>query len=140
MMEQKLRHSHIAIRVPFQMIAELLGLNVGSGQDDMGEFRFGDIALLDENNKPIQKFRFASHEFDSMTHLLAENIDAERQLAFVLYIAGIRSGSEISISKDQNGKEVRSSLSLLASIQKLVLDEAMDYEQEPEPLQIHYHF
>jgi hypothetical protein len=141
-MQTKLRHSHIAVRIPFDDVAAHLGLDTEHGVDDMGRFRFGDVNLRDDSNRFIQKFRFASHEFDSMTHLLAEDIDSELELAFILYAAGVRNVAEISISKDRSGKPVRAVNKLYTLILAMAMEEDGRYSaasHQPSTHDMHYH-
>ena len=109
MMKYALRHSHIAVRAELPSLAKAAGATILTGEDELGAYSFFDMIVTDLLDREL-RVRFASHDGDSMVHLLAERMDephASFALARALVYAGVSDKAKLSISTDNQGVPLR---------------------------------
>ncbi len=115
-----LRHSHIAFPASISILAKKMGATVETDEDDLGEFEFFDIEVRHEGSSNGQIIRFASHRQDRFVHMLAEDIQSDKDLAAALLSAGPSAYGNLSVSVDQNGKKLRN--------EKIILNRVVEIE------------
>lgn len=104
-MSHALRHSHVAVYGDVGTLAQAAGTHPQFAEDDLGPYSFFDLIVRRSGGS--QRVRFASHDGDSMVHVLAEQTDQVRDLARALAKVGITRRSKLSISTDPSGNPLR---------------------------------
>lgn len=105
-MNPLLQHSHVAVYGNLRALVKAANTRLQFDEDDLGPYSFFELTVRDKIGSE-QRVRFASHEGDSMVHLLVERIDEVDGLVRALANVGITQASKLSISTDPRGNPLR---------------------------------